>query len=89
MRTPSQCPHRPSVQGGKKRLQDTTHAIPNYREDFRTTRTHTIPASTPSQCPGRDSLPVIFWHWRMAQKYANSLLIKLLRALLGYKTRIT
>ena len=32
--------------------------------------------------------PVLFWHWRMAQRYANRLLIKLLRALLGHKTRI-
>ena len=32
--------------------------------------------------------PVIFWNWRMAQRYANCLLIKLLRALLGNKTRI-
>ena len=31
----------------------------------------------------------IFWHWRMTQRYANLLLIKLLGALLGHKTRIT
>ena len=82
MRTPSQRPHRPSVQGGKKRLQDTTHAIPNYREDFRTT-----PQRARDYAP--HTAPVLFWHWRMAQRYANSLLIKLLRALLGHKTRIT
>ena len=58
----------------KRRLQDTAHAIPNYREHSRTTGTH--------------SPPVIFWHWRMAQRYANRLLIKLLGALLGHETRI-
>ena len=57
----------------KRPLQDTAPAIPNYREHFRTT-----PQAT----------PVLFWHWRMAQRYANCLLIRLLRALLGHKTRI-
>jgi hypothetical protein len=59
MRTPSQCRHRPSVQGGKKQLQDTTHAIP----------------TTPHTCP------VSFWHWRLVQSHANSLLLKLLHQL--------
>ena len=58
----------------KTRLQDEVPAIPNYREDFRA-QPH----------PPR----LIFWHWRMAQRYANCLLIKLLGALLGHKTRIT
>ncbi len=75
MRTPSQCP-------GKRRLQDTAHAIPNYREHFRTT-----PQTARDYAP--HTAPVLFWHWRMTQRYANRLFIKLLGALLGHKTRIT
>ena len=74
----------------KRRLQDTAHAIPNYREHFRTT-----PQTARDYAPqtARDyaphTAPVLFWHWRMTQRYANRLFIKLLGALLGHKTRIT
>jgi len=58
----------------KRRLQDTAHAI------------RTTPQTARDYAP--QTAPVLFWHWRMTQRYANLLLIKLLGALLGHKTRI-
>ncbi len=48
-----------------------------------------VPSAAPRAPLNRVPLRRQLWEWKITQKYANSLLVKLLRTLLGHKAGIS